>query len=287
MDLKEIRRLVIIALFSDDELMEKFVLKGGNALDLVYGVGTRTSVDIDVSISDDFSDWEDVQGRISKGLHDRFDSAGYVVFDEKYKRRPVKVREGRDPRWGGYTVEFKIIPRDTYNSLYERLKDDPQVLSRSAIAIGLGQQRVFTIDISKHEFTDSKAEVELDDYTIYVYTLPMQAIEKLRAICQQMDEYPLRGYSTPRARDFYDIYSIMTAGDINITDQRSIELLHNIFAAKDVPPSLLLNIEKTKEFHITDWPAVEQSVSGELKSFDFYFDYVLGLVEKLKTAGVI
>lgn len=53
MDLKDIRRLVIIALFSDDELMEKFVLKGGNALDVVYNIGTRSSVNIDLSIPDD------------------------------------------------------------------------------------------------------------------------------------------------------------------------------------------------------------------------------------------
>lgn len=283
MDLKEIRRLVIIALFSDDELMERLVLKGGNALDLVYGVGSRASVDIDVSISDDFSDWEDVQKRISKGLHDRFDSAGYIVFDEKYERKPRKMRAGQSPRWGGYRVEFKITPRDTY----EKLKEQPQALSRSATLIGPAQQRVFTIDISKYEFTDAKVELELDDYTIYAYTLPMQAIEKMRAICQQMDEYPLRGYSTPRARDFYDIYSIITAGNIDITTQENVELFHNIFAAKEVPTSLLLKIETTKDFHVTDWPAVEQMVSGELKEFDFYFNYVVSLVEKLKTTGVI
>ncbi len=40
MDLKDIRRLVIVALFSDDELMEKLVLKGGNALDVIYNIGT-------------------------------------------------------------------------------------------------------------------------------------------------------------------------------------------------------------------------------------------------------
>jgi len=60
MNLKEIRRLVIIALFSDDELMEKLVLKGGNALDIVHNIGTRTSVDIDLSIPDDFSDIEEI-----------------------------------------------------------------------------------------------------------------------------------------------------------------------------------------------------------------------------------
>ena len=43
MDLAAIRRLVIIAMFSDDRLMEKFVLKGGNALSLVYGLAAHSN----------------------------------------------------------------------------------------------------------------------------------------------------------------------------------------------------------------------------------------------------
>jgi hypothetical protein len=39
--LEAIKRLAIIAMFSDDMLMEEFVLKGGNALDLIYRVAPR------------------------------------------------------------------------------------------------------------------------------------------------------------------------------------------------------------------------------------------------------
>jgi predicted nucleotidyltransferase component of viral defense system len=47
---ERIKTLVIISLFSDDDLMNRFVLKGGNALDIVYNVSTRASIDVDVSI---------------------------------------------------------------------------------------------------------------------------------------------------------------------------------------------------------------------------------------------
>lgn len=53
--LKEIRKLVIISLFSDDDLMDIFVLKGGNALDIAHDINSRASVDIDISIESDFS----------------------------------------------------------------------------------------------------------------------------------------------------------------------------------------------------------------------------------------
>jgi hypothetical protein len=50
LDLAEIRRLVVIAMFSDDVLMDKFVLKGRNALDIVHKLGARRSLNIDLSI---------------------------------------------------------------------------------------------------------------------------------------------------------------------------------------------------------------------------------------------
>jgi predicted nucleotidyltransferase component of viral defense system len=100
MDLKEIRRIVIIALFSDDELMEKFVLKGGNALDLIHRIGTRSSVDVDISMPDDFTDPEDAQRRIFRALRDRFDAAGFVVFDEAFEPKPSQPRPGQGPAMG-------------------------------------------------------------------------------------------------------------------------------------------------------------------------------------------
>jgi predicted nucleotidyltransferase component of viral defense system len=283
MDLRDIRRLIITALFSDDELMEKFVLKGGNALDLVHKLGARSSVDIDLSIPDDFADPDDVKERIFRALRDRFDSAGYVVFDEKFGKKPSRPREDQGPRWGGYLAEFKITSRKHF----EEHKGDLGHLQRSAQLIGAEQKRVFKIDISKFEFCDTKLETELDDFTIYVYTLPMLAIEKLRAICQQMLEYTLRPYSKPRARDFYDIDAIVSAGGIDLTTQDNIELLRNIFAAKEVPLPLLGKIEETRDFHIVDWPAVQQSVAGPLEEFDVYFRRVVELVNRLKTVGVI
>jgi hypothetical protein len=281
MDLEDIRRIVIIALFSDDQLTEKLVLKGGNALDIVYGIGTRSSVDVDLSMPDDFLDLEDAKTRIFKALRDRFDSAGYVVFDEKFQPKPSVPRKDQRPRWGGYQVGFKIADRETHRKHHA----DIQALRRNASLVGPEQKRTFKIDISKYEFCEPKTEVEVDHYTVYVYTLPMMAIEKLRAICQQMPEY--EPHPTPRARDFYDIHSITIAAGFDISSPENVELIKNIFEAKLVPLSLLRKIETTRDYHSVDWPAVQQSVSGHLESFDFYFDYVVALVNTLQASGII
>ena len=42
MNFEDVRRLTITALFSDDMLFDRIVLKGGNAMRIVHDIGTRT-----------------------------------------------------------------------------------------------------------------------------------------------------------------------------------------------------------------------------------------------------
>ena len=59
--LEEIRRAILIAVFSDDVLMELLVLKGDNALELIHDIGERASVDLDFSMREDFGNVEEAQ----------------------------------------------------------------------------------------------------------------------------------------------------------------------------------------------------------------------------------
>jgi predicted nucleotidyltransferase component of viral defense system len=70
--LDEVRRRILIALFSDDELMNALVLKGGNALALVHKIGARASVDMDFSMEEPFSDLDKTQVRIFETLKREF-----------------------------------------------------------------------------------------------------------------------------------------------------------------------------------------------------------------------
>lgn len=282
MDIRRIRELVIIGMFADDYLMEILVLKGGNALDIAHKMNLRASIDVDFSMPEDFENPEFIQQRIKQSLSERFDSEGHQLFDYKFTQKPRKSSQQIPPFWGGYQVEFKIIETKKYSQLQQNLSD----LRRNATLIGSEQQRSFKIDISKCEYCDSKEEVELDDFTIYVYTLPMIVIEKLRALCQQMPEYQLRGKGRARARDVFDIYSIITEKSVDITTQENQELFEPIFSAKEVPLKLLFKIKEQREFHRSDWVAVEQSVSATLKPFDFYYDYLENLIKSLKSLGI-
>ena len=277
-DFDEIRRIAITAVFSDDVLFERVVLKGGNALSLVLGLSKRTSLDLDFSIENDFEDLDDIRNRVKTALEKRFLAAGLVVFDFKFELKPKVVRDGQSPRWGGYMVLFKVMEKEKY----EKSGDD-NVRRRDSLVIGPGSQRVFTIDLSKYEYVGGKIELELDHYAIYVYSPTMIAIEKLRAICQQMPEYTLRGYQTARARDFYDIQLIASLTEMDFSAPETLALVRNIFAAKDVPLALLAKIKDQREFHRPDWDSVKATARAALAEFDEYFDFVVMRVESMKT----
>lgn len=274
----EIRRTAIIAMFSDDELMEHLVLKGGNALDIVHGLSARGSLDIDFSIENDFADLKDIQERIFKALRDRFDSAGALVFDERFLIKPSVRREGLPEQWGGYRVEFKVISKEVAS----RLEHSLDHMRRQAEIIGFQQEKTFHIEISKYEYCEGKVEAELDAYKIFVYTPEMIAAEKVRAICQQMAAYPL-GTKSARARDFYDIHSIVTGAYVDFSRPEFHDLVRAVFEAKTVPLQLLREVKNQRGFHAPDWPKVELAISDTPQSFDFYFDFVVAEVEKLKS----
>jgi len=283
-DLKEIRREMIAALFSDEKLVEHLVLKGGNALELVHQLISRGSVDIDFSISGQFDDIADIRNRIFRALQDRFVMNDLVVFDERFEAVHNIVGPDPIPWWGGYIAEFKLIGR----TRYEELAPDLSALQRQAITSDLNQGRVFRIDISKHEFCRGKVPVTLKGQTVFVYSEEMCIFEKYRSLCQQMPQYvaTLGREGRARGRDFYDIYTTISRRAIDIALPENLELCRAIFEAKHVPLALIQDIDQTREFHRLDWEATRQSVEGEVFEFDVYFDFVTDEAQKLKALWI-
>jgi len=279
-----IKRLAIVGLFSIDELTEKLVLKGGNAIDLVYQISTRASLDIDLSIPTDLgADLDLVAKKIERALYDSFISISLVVFDFKMEEVPAEVTLDLRSFWGGYKIEFKLISMESF-----RKNDmDKEWLRRHCETVGDGQNRKFEIEISKFEYCVGKVKKRLDDYTIYVYSPMMIVCEKLRAICQQMDDYReiVKKHKARRAKDFLDIYLLNESYPIDPKRNEVRATLEGMFAAKQVPLRLLSNIASEKLHHEPDFVSVLATVANSktLKSFDFYFEYVLDFVADLKS----
>ena len=274
LDFREIRIGVINALCSDEELLEELVLKGGNALALLHGIGSRTSLDLDFSMQGNFEDdLEGAKEKLRAALSEHFRAEGYVVFDLNFDRKPDKPKRAD---WFGYRLEFKILPQDRYDKL-----SDPSAKSREASVTGPGQKRVFSIDFSCHEYTQPKVEYELNDYPVFAYTPEMIAIEKLRALCQQMDEYEWQTARKRRPRDLYDIFEIFQ--EIDFVKSEYKDMARAIFEAKGVPFELLERLPDYRELHREQWSAVEDSVGQEIRDYDFYFDKVVELALEAKS----
>ena len=285
-DLIWIRREIIAAIASDEALRGVLILKGGNALCIVHEIGMRASVDIDYSMQADADNWRAMGSRIFSALKSHFAGHDLVLFDEKFEPRP-RTSSGPDSRWGGYNAEFKLTAKSTF----DEHGDDIGRLRRQAITTSEGMQsgRKFRIEISKYEFcTENEEKAVANGLVCRVYTPELIAAEKLRSLCQQMEDYKRRSHQTPRARDFYDIYALCTEGFVEFSDQGFQESLQGVFAAKEVPLGLLAQLKEYRDYHQPDWSEVLNAIpAGKPREYDFYFDFVLQEIRKLEPLWTI
>ena len=289
--IEKIKRLAIISLFVDDELMDLLALKGGNALDIVYRISPRASIDLDLSIEGEFKSVEidTIRLRIERALRRIFNENGFMVFDVTLVERPEVRNPGTPNFWGGYRLEFKIVGPDEYSEKAA----DIAALRRRAEVVGPANVKKLRVDISKHEYCEPKIPKDLDGYTVYVYPPEMIALEKLRAICQQTQEYCEaigKSHREGRARDFFDVYTVLERYRIDLTAPKNVDLMRRVFAAKKVALDLISRISDSREFHRPDFKAVENTVKSKVKlrDFDFYFEYVVGECKKLAQAlGIV
>lgn len=283
--LQRIRTLVVVAMFADEVLRDRLVLKGGNLLDLVYDLSARSSVDIDFSIEGDFSEPDELARRIERTLQAAFVGGDYVPFDFSFREVPPVISEDLKDFWGGYKVEFKLISRQQYESL----RGDINQIRRNAQPLGKRGSSKFSIDLSKHEFCAGKVKYQLEQQLIYGQSPQMFVCEKLRAICQQMDDYreTVKKHRALRARDFVDIYVVADFFRIDFSTEEFKTILKQTFASKRVPLKLVRCLEAEREVHRDDFESVRATVKPDfrLQDYDYYFDFVVNRCLLLEPLG--
>jgi predicted nucleotidyltransferase component of viral defense system len=279
---ERIKRLVIIAMVSDDELLEKLVLKGGNLLDIAYGISTRASVDIDFSVDGNLDSVKNLEERLVNSLRATFLPEGLTPFDFKFEPVPPEMSDDMKSFWGGYKIYLKIMDTEQFDKLNGNLEKQ----QKQAIRVGKRGSTTFTIDISNYEYCASKVARNIDGYTVFGYSPAMIVAEKLRAICQQMPSYAttVKMHRRARARDFVDIKVIVDHFDVDFRSDSFQQLLEHTFDAKRVPLHLLKEMDQYREYHRENFRSVQDNVKVGVKlaSFDTYFDFVLSECKKLE-----
>lgn len=279
--LRRIKSLVVVSIFSNPDLKNLLVLKGGNLLDLVFELSGRSSVDVDMSM-DEVVEHDLLSDLVKTSVESRFAQEELIVFDFNFRVVPPKLSDDMKDFWGGYKIDFKIV----WKNDYEEHVGDIEKVRRKALKVGERESTKFKIDISRHEYCDEKELFEFEGIELFGYSPAIFVAEKIRAICQQMPEYSrlMKSNPSPRARDFVDIHIISTHYGITF-DEVFCEKIAKVFAKKKVPISSLNLIRDTFEFHVAGFENVRDTVvpDFDLQEFDFYFNYVASACERLET----
>lgn len=269
---------------SDDELMERLVLKGGTAISMIYDLTSRTSLDLDFSMADAFEEEsiEEVEAQIERTLRMTFREHDYDLFDFKMSKKPDVIAYDIADFWGGYEVLFKLVRSDvgqTYTSLEDR--------RRRALVLGKDGSTKFSIDISSYEYCQPATISEIDDLRLRVYTPAMIVLEKVRATCQQLPDYQKIIHSHTsrnRSRDFYDIGILLDEYKIDFNSDENRNTLMEIFKAKHVPIEYVLQIRGRRDLYRENFNtslAATISAKEDILYFDTYFDLFVDTFEPI------
>ena len=209
-------------------------------------------------------------------LQNEFNQLGYQVVSFKFEEKPSTKKEWTPPFWGGYKIDFSILKEEVFSNLSEaQLKN----INAFAESIEDGKKKI-QIDLSFDEYTDPRIKETIDDIDVYLYSPLMIIYEKIRASCQQLPEYTV-GMNKKRARDLFDIYTILTnIKHIDLYDEvlnpDNLYIIDKMFSIKDVSIELIPKIETIKEELREDYlNKVIPQVPGDQSTpdFDYLFEF--------------
>ncbi len=229
---------------------------------------SRFSADTDFSVQKAISAHEVFFEVLESALKTEFFRNGYFVFDFFFQRKPKIKKEGAPNFWSGWAVGFKLVLSTSANDSIEQKR-------REAIIPVGATTSVISLDISEYEYCGSVETIKVKNTDVRVYSRTLLLLEKMRAICQQHPDYPLKAVDQ-RARDYYDIERLW---NVVLTERAAADFIadcakhiEQVFAAKGVDIGLLAKIfdEDFVSLQKAGWSAVEATTTGKLEAFDYY-----------------
>jgi len=232
----------------------KFILKGGMLISAIVGLDSRTTMDMDVIIKgEDFS---------KENLLSIFERIFKIPIPDDVKFVLKGIEEIREePEYGGYRISIEIA----YENVVVPIKIDV-----STGDIITPKEVLYSFDLL---FEDRNIE-------ILAYNLETVLAEKFETIIS-------RGIFNTRARDFYDIYILITLQEKNInkddfknaltstaTKRETLEKINDSFSIIEEikGDKIIQGIWKayTKRFVYANDIAFEDSIAPLIKLFEMY-----------------
>jgi len=279
MTIQDVISECVAALYSNDLVRSFLILKGGTALSISENIQKRLSTDIDFSVSGEIENPGMFFGEIANILKDHFFKLNYELFDYKYSVKPSN-RSAKDPVfWGGYEVNFKLIPAKHGIEVIDQKRRNA-VIPKGSISSNI------SLEISEHEFCGLIKKFPFHGSTVCAYDPALLILEKLRAICQQHPNYRYRKFGKNRARDFFDIYQLLSKHRSASFYSTLKDNIYEVFKAKETP------IELARSIFSDDFLALQKdgfeevrntvsAVEGRIEDFDFYVEQLQLLVDRI------
>lgn len=264
----------IIAIYREPMLSKQLFLKGGSAMRIFDNLTSRLSIDADFSIKNTIDEEQNFFKAIELTVNKHFQKFNYDTIDFKWERKPKTKNVNKPDWWGGWSCEFKLL-------LYTHREKSLTEKRRNALIPEGANSSKIIVEISEHEYCGKKRTKSINGVKINGYSRELLVLEKIRAICQQHPDYQYR-LSKNRARDFYDIYELVTDADDEFAHRCSVHI-KKVFKAKDVPLELL-NVLWNKDFidgQRRGFIEVKDTVIGKVYDFDIYVENLRFLVKDI------
>ncbi len=258
----------VLAIFSQKDLAETLVLKGGTGLRFFQGMNNRGSTDIDFSHGGQIENQDEYFKKLEGALKSHFLKMDLLAFDLKATRKPKQVGANDPPGWGGWLIEFKFGDRESEQLPIEARR-------RSAIVPEGSNTSKMEVEISEHEYVGDATSKSIRGVKVRGYSLAMFMGEKIRAICQQSTKYRVEKEKKNRAKDFFDIFHL--SQQMSSSDREELKkILPAIFEAKGVTFELLNEFwnESFIGLQKRGFQAVQNQVRTKVEPFETYVENI-------------
>ena len=206
---------VLAGIAKQQKLTHSLIFKGGTALKKLYFGDYRFSVDLDFSVID---------APKKKALENALQEAIKISTDLLSHYGPFELQLSRYPETNPHPtgqeafnigVKFPWHRSALCTIKIEVTHDEPVILSPEYKPILHGYDEILDCDVACYHIEEIIAE-------------------KLRALLQTHKKLITRGWNRPRARDYYDLWSILKNYSAHVDNTRLIEVLNKKCQHRDV-----------------------------------------------------
>lgn len=255
---------VLAGIAKQPELSHSLIFKGGTALKKIFFGDYRFSEDLDFSVFNAPKD-----KKLEKTLQNAADLSikllnNYGPFGLELKRNPESAPHPKGQEAFIVLVKFPWQPVPLCRIKIEITHDEPVILSAEYKPILHGY------------------EEELD-CQVACYPIEEIIAEKMRALLQTHQKLVLRGWSRPRARDYYDLWNVLNSyssvvDKVKLREVLSKKCKHRNVEYKNIED--FFTSELLKEAH-EHWQATLGVLINNLPSCDLVLQETKLLVEKI------